>query len=197
VVVEGDRGEDIGIVIAVLTVQEFVHKRMSDPRAAADNHTVDCILRLATMQERQQLPDKYNAEKNIVQVSTACFEHCLPAVLSCFHRALRSKVIELFLISPSCLRPSSQSCNELAMHGFGLPIMVYDAEFQFDRNKLTIYYECNVRIDFRDFVRQLYSTYKARIWMKIGNMNTPIDAQPLAVMALATGVHFSSGGQMA
>jgi hypothetical protein len=71
VVVEGDRGEDIGIVIAVLTMQEFVHHRMNDPRAAADNHTVDCILRLATMQERQQLPDKYNAEKNIVQVGGA------------------------------------------------------------------------------------------------------------------------------
>jgi hypothetical protein len=62
---------------------------------------------------------------------------------------------------------------------------------------LTIYYECNVRIDFRDFVRQLFSTYHARIWMKIGSMHTPIDAQPLAVMALATGVHFSSGGQTA
>lgn len=67
-VVEGDRGEDIGVVIAVLTMQEFVHRRMSDPRAGADNHTVDCILRLATMQERQQLPDKYHAEKAIVQV---------------------------------------------------------------------------------------------------------------------------------
>ena len=79
------------------------------------------------------------------------------------------------------------------MHVFGLPIMAYDAEFQFDRNKLTIYYECNVRIDFRDFVRHLYSTYKARIWMKIGNINTPVDVQPLAAMALATGVHFSGG----
>ena len=79
------------------------------------------------------------------------------------------------------------------MYGFGLPIMVYDAEFQFDRNKLTIYYECNVRIDFRDFVRQLYSTYKARIWMNIGNMNTPLEVQPLAAMALATGVQFSNG----
>lgn len=80
------------------------------------------------------------------------------------------------------------------MYGFGLPIMVYDAEFQFDRNKLTIYYECNVRIDFRDFVRQLFSTYKARIWMKIGNANTPLEVQPLAAMALATGVQFSNGG---
>ena len=68
VVVEGDRGEDLGVVIAVLTMQEFVHRRMNDPRAAMDNHTVDCILRLATMQERQQLPDKYSAEKAIVQV---------------------------------------------------------------------------------------------------------------------------------
>ena len=79
------------------------------------------------------------------------------------------------------------------MHGFGLPIMIYDAEFQFDRNKLTLYYECHERIDFRDFVRQLYATYKARIWMKIGDVNTPVKVQPLATMALATGVHFSEG----
>ena len=75
VVVEGDRGEDLGVVVAVLTMQDFVHRRMNDPRAAADNNNVDCILRLATIQERQQLPDKFNAEKNIVQVQdfhTAC-----------------------------------------------------------------------------------------------------------------------------
>ena len=88
---------------------------------------------------------------------------------------------------------SSQACNELAMYGFGLPIMVFDSEFQFDRRKLTIYYDCNVRIDFRDFVRQLYSTYKARIWMKKMSPNTVPDIQPFAAMALATGVQFSAG----
>lgn len=69
-VVEGDRGEDIGVVIEVMSMQEFMHRRMHEYRVSSDkdNHSVDCILRLATMHERQQLPDKFQAEKNIIQV---------------------------------------------------------------------------------------------------------------------------------
>lgn len=85
-----------------------------------------------------------------------------------------------------------QSCSDLAQHGFGLPITVFEAEFQFDRRKLTIFYDCTVRIDFRDFVRQLYSTYKARIWMKKMSPSVVPDIQPFAAMALATGVQFSA-----
>ena len=54
-----------------------------------------------------------------------------------------------------------------------------------------------MRIDFRDFVRQLYATYKARIWMK--KLDAQLDqqqqaeVQPFAAMALATGVQFSQG----
>jgi hypothetical protein len=82
------------------------------------------------------------------------------------------------------------------MYGFGLPIVVFEAELQFDRRKLTIYYDCNVRIDFRDFVRQLYSTYKARIWMKKVSPHVQPDVQPFAAMALATGVQFSQSAGM-
>jgi len=75
VVVEGDRGEDIGVVIEVFGMQEFLHRRMTDHRLMGggdkdgNSHTVDCILRLATMHERQQLPDKFHTEKNIIQVT--------------------------------------------------------------------------------------------------------------------------------
>ena len=71
VVVEGDRGEDIGVVIEILSMQEFMHRRMTDHRIMGDkdNHTVECILRLATIHERQQLPDKFHTEKNIIQVN--------------------------------------------------------------------------------------------------------------------------------
>lgn len=65
-----------------------------------------------------------------------------------------------------------------------------DAELQFDRRKLTLYYDCSVRIDFRDFVRQLYATYKTRIWMKKLDQQQS-EVQPFAAMALATGVQFS------
>ena len=37
---------------------------------------------------------------------------------------------------------------------------------QFDRHKLTFYFEADGRIDFRELVRDLFSIYKTRIWMQ-------------------------------
>lgn len=45
-------------------------------------------------------------------------------------------------------------------------IVLVDAEYQFDRRKLTFYYECLHRPDFRQFVRELYQRFHARIWME-------------------------------
>lgn len=47
-----------------------------------------------------------------------------------------------------------------------LPMKVVDAEYQFDRNKLTFFFEAEGRIDFRELVRDLFSMYKTRIWMQ-------------------------------
>ncbi|KAI8872906.1 PSP1-domain-containing protein, partial [Ramicandelaber brevisporus] len=48
-----------------------------------------------------------------------------------------------------------------------LPMEVVNAEFQWDRNKLTYYYYTigGQRVDFRDLVRELFKLYKTRIWM--------------------------------
>jgi cell fate regulator YaaT (PSP1 superfamily) len=77
VVVEADRGEDIGIVIEIITMHAFLERRMNMPRPSPqqgaepqDDQNVCCILRLATLHERQQLPDKFHTEKDIVQVSS-------------------------------------------------------------------------------------------------------------------------------
>ena len=47
-----------------------------------------------------------------------------------------------------------------------LPMTVIDAEYQFDRHKLTFFFEAAGRIDFRELVRDLFSIYKTRIWMQ-------------------------------
>lgn len=47
-----------------------------------------------------------------------------------------------------------------------LPMRVVDAEYQFDRKKLTFYYQSQHRLDFRNLVRDLYKTFRARIWME-------------------------------
>ncbi|KAF8551928.1 PSP1-domain-containing protein [Imleria badia] len=46
-----------------------------------------------------------------------------------------------------------------------LPMEVIDAEYQWDRRKLTFYFVAEKRIDFRELVRELFRLYKTRIWM--------------------------------
>jgi len=43
---------------------------------------------------------------------------------------------------------------------------VIDAEYQFDRHKLTFFFEADRRIDFRELVRDLFAVYKTRIWLQ-------------------------------
>eukprot|EP00002_Diphylleia_rotans_P029829 TRINITY_DN6092_c0_g1_i1.p1 TRINITY_DN6092_c0_g1~~TRINITY_DN6092_c0_g1_i1.p1 ORF type:complete len:724 (+),score=161.27 TRINITY_DN6092_c0_g1_i1:123-2294(+) len=47
-----------------------------------------------------------------------------------------------------------------------LPMEVIDAEYQYDRKKLTFYFKAESRIDFRELVRDLFRIFKTRIWMK-------------------------------
>ena len=47
----------------------------------------------------------------------------------------------------------------------GLNIDIVDAEYQWDRRKLTFFYNAGTRVDFRDLVRDLFRVYKTRIWM--------------------------------
>jgi len=54
----------------------------------------------------------------------------------------------------------------------GLPMNVVDAEYQFDRHKLTFSFEADCRVDFRELVRDLFSMYKTRIWMQQLDKNT-------------------------
>ncbi|KAG0265939.1 hypothetical protein BGZ95_003169 [Linnemannia exigua] len=46
-----------------------------------------------------------------------------------------------------------------------LPMEVVNAEYQWDRRKLTFYFTAERRIDFRELVRDLFKLYKTRIWM--------------------------------
>ncbi|KAJ2756459.1 hypothetical protein IWQ56_006336 [Coemansia nantahalensis] len=46
-----------------------------------------------------------------------------------------------------------------------LAMRVTDAEFQFDRRKLTFYFTASRRVDFRELVRDLFKHFKTRIWM--------------------------------
>ena len=48
----------------------------------------------------------------------------------------------------------------------GLPMKISDAEWQWDRKKLTLYFTADRRVDFRNLVRDLAATFRTRIELK-------------------------------
>mmetsp|Transcript_16949 Transcript_16949/g.25570 ORF Transcript_16949/g.25570 Transcript_16949/m.25570 type:complete len:410 (+) Transcript_16949:64-1293(+) len=56
-------------------------------------------------------------------------------------------------------------CREFAARR-RMKIKVLDAEFQFDRRKLTFLFTAEKHTDFRELVRDLFSLFKTRIWMQ-------------------------------
>lgn len=149
VIVEADRGEDMGIVTDILPMKAFIDRRNA-MRAAGllddEDSAIGRILRQANQSERSLLQGKYHDEQNVLQF-----------------------------------------CREIAHHSYRLPLLIQDAEYQFDRRKLSIYYVADGRVDFRELVRDLFSAFKARIWMKRMNPTGSVRLDPTAQMALATG----------
>jgi cell fate regulator YaaT (PSP1 superfamily) len=62
-----------------------------------------------------------------------------------------------------------------------LPMEIVDAEYQWDRRKLTFYFVADRRIDFRELVRELFKIYKTRIWMyyflMLGVLSIPLQSR--------------------
>lgn len=81
---------------------------------------------------------------------------------------------------------------DLAHNKYGLDMNVLDCEYQFDHAKLTIYYTCETRVDFRDLVKELCAILKIRIWMKDVTKSSSTDLNQAALKALATGVAMQS-----
>jgi hypothetical protein len=63
-------------------------------------------------------------------------------------------------------RAATDVCVHLASVKYNLPLEIVDTEYQFDRQKLTVYYISEGRVDFRELVKELNATYKTRVWMK-------------------------------
>ncbi|KAH8556598.1 PSP1 C-terminal conserved region-domain-containing protein [Umbelopsis sp. PMI_123] len=122
VIVEADRGKDLGTVVAENVSKDSVDVSGSKPGSTREMYPKR-IYRLAQPQEISLLAVKKQDEEK--------------ALFLC-----QSKIARL-----------------------NLPMEVVSAEYQWDRRKLTFYFIADRRIDFRDLVRDLFKTYKTRIWM--------------------------------
>jgi len=59
---------------------------------------------------------------------------------------------------------ATKACQDIA-ESVGLSIRVVDTEYQYDMNKLTVFFASKVPIDFRKFQRELFREFRCRIWI--------------------------------
>ncbi|KAI7883624.1 PSP1-domain-containing protein [Lichtheimia hyalospora FSU 10163] len=135
VIVEADRGRDLGKVVARDLPVDQVILLMQQQQASSWDHsqtdhgthappsTPKRIVRLASAAEITLLVTKRQDEQK--------------ALLICQTKSKQKKLM----------------------------MDIVDAEYQWDRRKLTFYFVAERRVDFRELVRDLFRIYKTRIWM--------------------------------
>ena len=122
VIVEADRGEDLG--------------RVSAAGAVAERKCSGCSTGCAAPVPERRIMRGARAEEVQNAVALRADE---PRV----RRIAREKVLQ-----------------------YGLKMKISEAEWQYDRNKLTIYFTAERRVDFRELVRDLARTFRTRIELK-------------------------------
>ncbi|CAO3609495.1 unnamed protein product [Mucor fragilis] len=143
VIVEADRGKDLG-------------------KVACNTLTIDQVTALE--QEKQtRLQQLENNDKETKEEETPAKAQRELHIKRIFRQAAPDEV-NLLLVKGQDEHKALVVCQQKTKQR-KLPMEVVDAEYQWDRRKLTFYFEAENRIDFRELVRELFKIYKTRIWM--------------------------------
>jgi len=122
VIVEGDRGEDLGTVHAI--------GELAEKRYAGVAHGV--VIGEAT--------------RRVVRVAKG------------------DEIKRAFALTDE--NETTRRAAMAQVRALGLQMKLTDADWQWDRRKLTLYFTADKRVDFRTLVRDLAATFKARIELK-------------------------------
>ncbi|KAI8378112.1 PSP1 C-terminal conserved region-domain-containing protein [Choanephora cucurbitarum] len=156
VIVEGDRGKDLGKVAAnTLTLEQVT------------------ILEQRKQAQLQQLESEKDKEEDTATPAKAPREIHIKRIF----RLAASDEINLLLVKGQDEHKALVVCQQKTKQR-KLPMEVVDAEYQWDRRKLTFYFEAENRIDFRELVRELFKIYKTRIWMCVVTPPITVDDIP-------------------
>ncbi|KAI8820241.1 PSP1 C-terminal conserved region-domain-containing protein [Fimicolochytrium jonesii] len=107
-------------------------------------------LQMFQAQFAESLPDSHNPSKEVHP--KRIYRAAVPAEVT-------------MLVSKSQDEAKAVAVCQTKIRQKKLPMEVVDAEYQWDRRKLTFYFVADRRIDFRELVRELFKLYKTRIWM--------------------------------
>jgi cell fate regulator YaaT (PSP1 superfamily) len=120
VVVEADRGQDLG---SVYLVDDLVRVRLQDLGLPEDD-AFPAVLRVASEDEIRAWDELVCTETDALETAGVCVDE------------------------------------------IGLPMRLEDAEWQFDRNRITFYFTAERRVDFRGLVRMLARRFRTRVELR-------------------------------
>lgn len=150
VIVEADRGEDLGKVTVEISVEKL--KQLMMPGSEVHN--------------------KNDKDSDILTPELAALVHSKEIVPKRIHRLAQNGDLKLLQAKAQEEAIAMVRCQS-RIRQKKLPMEVVDAEYQWDRNKLTFYFCADRRIDFRELVRDLFRIYKTRIWMCAVDKSSP------------------------
>lgn len=139
VIVEADRGKDLG-------------------KVAMNTLTIDQVTELEQRKQQQLQQLEHNDKEE--DTSKPQREIHIKRIF----RLAAPDEVNLLLVKGQDEHKALVVCQQKTKQR-KLPMEVVDAEYQWDRRKLTFYFEAEHRIDFRELVRELFKIYKTRIWM--------------------------------
>lgn len=160
VIVEADRGEDLGRVIMDNINVPMPRRNSTTSSAAAMTTSFDTtgLLRLPNDIDEFSMPSNNptnNMPKKIYRLAQ-------PVEIESLLGKVRDEL-------------NAIAVGHYKVQEWKLPMAIIDAEYQWDRRKLTFFFSVTLpsyfpnqpspRIDFRTLVRDLYQIYRTRIWM--------------------------------
>lgn len=174
VIVEADRGEDLGKVTIEISVDKLKQLMMPGSRPSTDK------------------------DSDILTPELAALVHSKEIVPKRIHRLAQSSDLKMLQAKAQEEAIAMVRCQS-RIRQKKLPMEVVDAEYQWDRNKLTFYFCADRRIDFRELVRDLFRIYKTRIWMCAVDKSSPrmlMYTSPSGAAGSASIVNFSGGSDL-
>ncbi|KAJ1922272.1 hypothetical protein H4219_000134 [Mycoemilia scoparia] len=181
VIVEADRGEDLGYILSDCKTREDVLAFQAQ-KASEEQLSVSVADTLHTL----LTPDSTTIPSNSDPISESGYRgpDCSPnrsrksatggsdgqpqkvkdVYIKHIFRLAQNSDVDMMEMKLKDENMALKNCQE-KVKILGLPMKVVDAEYQWDRRKLTFYFIAEKRIDFRELVRDLFKTYKTRIWM--------------------------------
>jgi cell fate regulator YaaT (PSP1 superfamily) len=179
VIVESDRGHDLGRVSATGPAATLKCERcgalVRAPRPAGEDAIVPPApgeAPAADGPEDATAPDAVAGGEDVAARSEAAPETPAPAPapepLEPERRVVRRATPAEVRIADELRRSEDDARRRVRERAaaFRLAMKVSDAEWQWDRNKLTVYFTAERRVDFRNLVRDLASVFRTRIELR-------------------------------